>query len=103
MEIMEMCACGRPATTDIQCGWDPAANNGAGGGVHAPLCEECYSQTDEAAYHREVYAAIVQDVYRGLYTRTNVNGHVRWVGPGGRFFDDEIYWKVLTDPYGVQS
>lgn len=98
-----ICGCGRPATTEIQCGWDHTANGGAGGGVYEPLCEGCYSETDEAAYHRAVYAEIVQDVYHGRYSRTVLHGHGRWTGPAGRFHDDQTHHRLLTDPYGVHG
>lgn len=44
-------SCGRPATAEVQVGWDRKANGGAGGGVYRPVCEECYSETDEARQH----------------------------------------------------
>lgn len=53
MTIKTLCLCGREATTEVQSGWDPTANCGAGGGVYEPLCEECY------AGRLETYAELV--------------------------------------------
>jgi hypothetical protein len=97
------CGCGRAATTQLQCGWDAAANGGAGGGQYEPLCEEYYSRTEAAAAHEALYAEIVQTVYHGLYVRTVLHGHVRWVGPGGRFLDEDSHHRLLVDPYGIHG
>lgn len=99
----EKCSCGNDATTEVQTGWNPNANNGVGGGQYEGVCEECYSQTSEAAYHAAQYAEIVQDVHYGLYVRNVLHGHERWTGPMGRSFNEEIYYQLLTDPYGVHE
>ena len=40
--IEGQCRCGQPATTEVQVGWFPAANGGAGGGQYDEVCERCY-------------------------------------------------------------
>lgn len=97
------CACGRPATTQIQTGWDATANNGAGGGVYEDVCAGCYNDTPEAATHSANFANIIQDIHLGLYRPTVVHGECRWVGPGGSFFNIEDYQRLLTDPYKIYS
>jgi hypothetical protein len=99
---MKMCICGCLATTEIQCGWDPNANGGVGGGVYESVCEACYSKTDEAMAHLRQHAEMVQDVHYGRYARTIAHGHVRWVGPDG-WFDDAEYHRLLRDPYGIHD
>ena len=41
------CYCGLPAQTEIQIGWDPKANCGAGGGQYEQVCSDC-RDADEA-------------------------------------------------------
>ena len=48
----------QPATTEVQSGWDPRKNNGAGGGVYTPVCEQCRREEEEASgvnYSRQTY------------------------------------------------
>lgn len=42
------CWCGKPAETEIQIGWIPQANGGAGGGKYEEICSDCAS-ADEAS------------------------------------------------------
>ena len=94
--MTQKCDCGREAVTEIQIGWNPAANCGAGGGCYEPVCAACYAETDEAKRHARQHAEMLADLRAGRYTRTVLHGHVRWVGPGGRFLDDDTYRRLTT-------
>lgn len=97
-----LCPCGSPASTEIQVGWDPDRNNGHGGGVYVPLCDHCYDQTDEARYHQEAYAELVQQVHYGEYTQKFV--YDRWIWKcGASSMSDEDYRRISTDPYGIHE
>ena len=39
-----LCACGKPSTTEIQTGWNPQANAGAGGGNYGAACRDCFDE-----------------------------------------------------------
>jgi thymidine kinase len=47
-----LCACGKEATTEVQTGWNPLSNNGAGGGNYEAVCEECYNEAVTASNGR---------------------------------------------------
>ena len=38
------CWCGKPAETEIQIGWVPEANAGAGGGQYDEVCFGCWEE-----------------------------------------------------------
>ena len=45
------CGCGKPATTEVQCGWDPGVHYGPnhhlnrqGGGQYDEVCDDCYDR-----------------------------------------------------------
>ena len=39
--VLDQCRCGKPAETEIQTGWIPTANAGAGGGQYEQVCWGC--------------------------------------------------------------
>ena len=46
--ILDQCRCGKPAETEIQIGWIPEANCGAGGGQYEQVCWDCH-ESDKAS------------------------------------------------------
>jgi hypothetical protein len=41
------CYCGKIAETEIQVGWDPKANAGAGGGQYDQVCWDCRDESEQ--------------------------------------------------------
>ena len=44
--ILDQCRCGKPADTEIQTGWIPEANAGAGGGQYDQVCSACRDESE---------------------------------------------------------
>ena len=59
------CRCGKPAETEIQIGWIPEANAGAGGGQYEQICWDCYDE-DKAVEHARRLAGAGSDPAGGF-------------------------------------
>jgi hypothetical protein len=47
--VTDQCRCGKPAETEIQIGWIPEANAGAGGGQYEQVCWDCRDEAETQA------------------------------------------------------
>jgi hypothetical protein len=60
-----LCACGQPATTEIQTGWHNPTT-GVGGGQYEEMCDACFAEIAPKAGHRlDEYGRIHGGTYHG--------------------------------------
>ena len=78
------CRCGKPAETEIQIGWIPEANAGAGGGQYEQICWPCYDEdkaaeaADPDVYWRDVKPKEIEEVaVRLIQKKQPVQARVR--------------------------
>lgn len=89
---MDTCLyCGRPATTEIQSGWD-------NGGQYAPICRSCWEETIEGQESLAQHRQFLMDVRDGKYIREKLSdGSFSWFGPFGRRHNDDDHQIFMIE------
>ena len=98
----DQCRCGKPAETEIQIGWIPEANCGAGGGQYEQVCWGC-RESDEASRWEDLDLDEIPEIaFQLVQTRQPIEVRLRDFADSEWSNEQLVGFRLdLEGPYGT--